>query len=582
VKRKISGPSETAEASSSIASHVERAHRYAADVTAGKILACKWVKLACQRHLNDLEQSKTDESYPYRFDEHKAARICRFVESLPHVKGDWARKDGRNLQIRLEDWQCFIYCAVFGWIRRDNRTRRFRKAYICVPRKNGKSALSAGLGLYMLAADGEAGAEVYTGATCERQAWEVFRPAKQMLERTPQLQQLFGIKAGARNLHTPEHGGRFQPLVGDPGDGASPSCGIVDEYHEHRTDRLYDTLLTGMGARLQPLLWIITTAGSNTGGPCRSFQTDCEKVLEGIVEQDDLFAIIYTIDEGDDWTSEEALRKANPNYDVSVYGSFLKAEQAAALASARKQSVFQTKHLNVWVGASVAWLNMTQWRALADPTLNEDDLRGCSCSMAADLSSKLDITAVVRVYRKKIERLDHFYVFARFYVPAERVKDPERTQYPTWKNSGHLTTTPGNVLDYDFIADDAISDIKRSKVAEFGFDPWNAEQFAQRIAKETPATPVEIPQQVRHLSEPMKQLEALTIDGRIHHDGNPVLAWMLSNVVARIDAKGNIYPNKERAQNSIDGAVALIMALSRELKRIAARSVYAIRGLRTL
>lgn len=551
-------------------------------MAAGRIDVCKWVRLACERHLRDLERS-ADPAYPYVFDEARATRATRFIEELPHVKGDWARRQpGKDNRIRLEPWQCFVVCSIFGWLHRETRYRRFRLAYICVPRKNGKSILAGGVANYMLAADGEAGAEVYTGATCERQAWEVFRPARLMVDRTPRLKELFGIRVGARNLCTPADGGRFEPLVGDPGDGSSPSCGVVDEYHEHRTDKLFDSLKTGMGARTQPLLLTITTAGSNIAGPCHSFQRDVEKVLDGAVERDELFGIIYTIDDADDWQSESALVKANPNYGVSVYAEFLRSEQKAAIASSRKQNVFKTKHLNVWVGASVSWLNMARWRALGDPALTEEDLRGARCWLAGDLSSKLDIASMVKVFRRKIDGLEHYYVFGKHYLPAERVNDPDFAHYAGWAHDGHLLTTPGNVIDYEAIADHAVADIKHYKVEEFGFDPWNAEQFAQKLARETPVIAVEIPQQVRTMSEPMKHLEALVIDGRLHHDGHPVLTWMVSNVVARLDAKGNVFPNKEKAESKIDGAVALIMALSRALVSAERKSVYATRGVRTL
>lgn len=436
----------------------------------------------------------------------------------------------------------------------------------------------------MLAADAEMGAEVYAGATCERQAWEVFRPARQMVERTPELQSAFGIKPVSRGLTIVENGSRFEPVVAQPGDGASPSCGIVDEYHEHRTDILVDTLRTGMGARRQPLLWIISTAGSNLEGPCLAMQRDVERVLEGSITRDDLFGIVYTIDKGDLWSDETALRKANPNFGVSVSAEFLRAEQQAAIQSARKQSVFRTKHLNEWVGASSAFINAARWRELADPALRRDQFRERDdlAYAAVDLSSKLDLTARVLVFRRKVEGVAHYYVFGQYYVPAERIKEPELEHYRTWVTEGYLTATPGHVIDYPSITDDTIAEVKECRVKEIGFDPWNSEHFAQSVAKATPAIAIEIPQQVRHLSEPMKQLEALVTAGRIHHDGNPVLAWMIGNLVAHLDAKGNIFPRKESQAAKIDGGVAVIMALSRAINPNTTQSVYTTRGVLTL
>jgi phage terminase large subunit-like protein len=436
----------------------------------------------------------------------------------------------------------------------------------------------------MLAADSEMGAEVYAGATCERQAWEVFRPAKQMVERTPELQAAFGIKPVSKGLTILENGSRFEPVVAAPGDGASPSCGIVDEYHEHRTDQLVDTFITGMGARRQPLLWIISTAGSNLEGPCLAMQRDVERVLAGSITRDDLFGIIFTIDKDDDWASPEALIKANPNYGVSVSEAFLKAQQNAAIQSARKQTVFRTKHLNEWVGASTAFINAARWRELADAALRRDQFRERDdlAYAAVDLSSKLDITSRVLVFRRMIEGAAHYFVFGRHFVPAERIREPELEHYRTWTIEGHLTTTPGHVIDYPSITDDTIAEIKECRIKEIGFDPWNSEHFAQSVAAATPAIAVEIPQQVRHLSEPMKQLEALVTAGRIHHDGNPVLAWMMGNLVGHIDAKDNVFPRKESAASKIDGAVALIMALSRALNPSTKTSIYSTRGVLTL
>ena len=528
-------------------------------------MACKWVKLACQRHLNDIAKSNKAE-FPYTFDPLKAGRICRFIEQLPHTKGDWAvSAGGRDNRIGLEPWQCFIFCCIFGWVHKATGLRRFRIAYVCVPRKNGKSILAAGAGLYMLANDGEFGAEVYTGATCKRQAWEVFRPAKQMVERTPRLREAFGLDALANTITLESSGSKFEPLVGNPGDGQSPSCAVIDEYHEHATDRLVDTMRTGMGARRQPLLWIITTAGSNIAGPCHEFQSDIEKILEGVLERDDTFGIVFTIDEGDDWTSPDALRKANPNYGISVFEEFLLTEQAAAVQNSSKQNVFQTKHLNIWVGAERSWMNAQQWKAIANAALKIEQFRGLPCWMAVDLASKRDIAAAVLVFRQLLDDVDHYYAFGRYFLPEAVAQDPKNKHYQKWVHNGHLLTTPGRVINYDAITESVSKDIKEFQVLELGFDPWNAEQFTQRVVTETGVQRIEIPNQVRFLSDPMKELDALVVDERFHHDGNPALAWMVSNIVARTDKKDNIFPNKERKESKIDGGVALIMALSRAL-----------------
>ncbi|MDC9583252.1 terminase large subunit, partial [Xenorhabdus sp. PR6a] len=342
--------------------NVNAANQYARDVVRGKIETGRSVKEACQRHLDDLAKEK-GKAFKYRFDKDLAERAAKFIQLLPHTKGEWAFK---RMPITLEPWQLFIVCSVFGWVHKGSRLRRFREVYTEIPRKNGKSAISAGVALYCFTCDDEFGAEVYSGATTEKQAWEVFRPARLMCKRTPMLVEAFGIEVNASNLNRPADGARFEPLIGNPGDGQSPSCAIVDEYHEHDTDDLYTTMLTGMGARRQPLMWGITTAGYNIEGPCYDKRREVIEMLSGNVPNDELFGVIYTVDEGDDWTSPDVLRKANPNMGVSVYADFLLSQQQRALNNPRLASVFKTKHLNIWVSAREAYFNMVSWKQCED------------------------------------------------------------------------------------------------------------------------------------------------------------------------------------------------------------------------
>lgn len=553
------------------------AERYAREVAAGTISACTTVVLACQRHLADLARS----DWAYRFDPAKADRICRFLELLPHVKGKWAANAER---IHLEPWQIFILAVLFGWVRAATGSRRFTLAYIEVGRKNAKSILAAGIGLYMFACDGEHGAEVYSGATTEYQAMEVFRPASQMIAKSRELAQHLGIEypPSAKKIAIPENGSRFEPVVRDPGDGASPHCGVVDEYHEHATDALFDTFRTGMGAREQPLELAITTAGFNTAGPCRLLHDDVVKMLEGLTSREELFGIIYSLDEGDDWTAENALIKANPNLGVSVGREFLLTEQAAAVKVARKQNVFKTKHLCVWVGANESYFNLQRWKALGDSRLRLEDCIGLPCVVSNDLSTKRDITARVLTFKKIVGAKEHYYVFTRFYLPEEQAMNPAAQHFEQWVRQGALRTTPGEVIDFDVVERETIDDVRASKAREFAFDPWNAAQFAQAIARETKAVPVEIQQSAKNLSAPMKELDTLIVDGRIHHDANPVMAWMIGNVTAHEDANENVFPRKGGEESKIDGAVALIMTLGRQMVAAPKRSVYATRGLRTL
>lgn len=545
--------------------HVDKAVKYAQAVLKGDQPACKWVRLACQRHIDDARKAKSDASYPYYFSQKKAEKACKFVEKMPHTKGKWA-KNGQTLT--LEPWQCFFLCMVFGWLRKADDLRRFRRAMLFVPRKNGKSALAAAIGLYMLTADGEFGAEVYSGATTERQAREVFTPAYYMVKRNAEFAEYYSLELSGTHknptaIYAEDTGSKFEPIIGKPGDGSSPHCAIIDEYHEHKTDEQVDTMETGMGAREQPLMLIITTAGSNLAGPCFQMQLDAQKMLEGVVEDDTTFALIYTIDKGDDWTKVETLRKANPNFGVSVSEDFLLARLNDAKNNARKQTVFQTKHLDMWVGARDAYFNVEKWQSLGDPSLKLEDFKGYPAYLGMDLASKYDIAALEIIIPLGG---DDYVEFGRYYLPEDTVADGVNEHYQGWYKDGFLEVTEGTLIDHKRIMGDILDLCKVLDVQELAYDPYQATMLVTALMDEGVPV-VETRQSIPNFSEPMKQLEGLIRAGTIRHTGNPVMAWMMSNVVASANAKDEVYPRKERDEAKIDGPVALILALGRCLVR---------------
>lgn len=547
--------------------YVNMANGYAREVVRGKLPACRYVIQACQRHLDDLAREKSA-SFGFRFDKDKAERAAKFVQLMPHTKGEWAFK---RQTLRLEPWQLFIICSVFGWVRKGSGLRRFREVYNEIPRKNGKSALSAPVGLYCFAADNEFGAEVYSGATTEKQAWEVFRPARLMAKRTPALLEHFGIEVNASNLNIPADGARFEPLIGNPGDGQSPSCAIVDEYHEHDSDDLYTTMITGMGARRQPLMWIITTAGYHIDGPCYDKRREVIEMLAGTVPDDELFGIIYTIDEGDDWTCPEVLAKANPNMGVSVFSEFLLAQQAKAIKSARFANIFKTKHLNVWVSAKAAYFNMAAWKACEDRSLTLAQFDGQELILSFDLARKLDMNAMARLFWRDIDGKRHYYSIApQFWVPEDTVFNSDNRRlaerYQKWMNLGELSTTEGAEIDYREILAEAKEAAAAGNVLEVPLDPAGATALAHELADEG-MTPITITQNYTNMSDPMRELEAAIQSGRFHHDGNSLLTWCIGNVIGK-HLPGNddvVRPVKESADQKIDGAVALIMAIGRAM-----------------
>jgi phage terminase large subunit-like protein len=533
----------------------DHAKAYARDVVAGVIPAGSYARLACERFLRDLER----EDWPYRYDAEKADRAVRFMQLMPHTKGKWAAKQERLV---FQPWQHFIECNLFGWVNKDSGLRRFRESYEEVPRKNGKSLRLAARGIFLFAADGEAGAEVYSGATSEKQAHEVFRPAWQMVQKLGGLRERYGIEQSGNpknpgTMYVTSDMSKFEAMIGKPGDGSSPHAALVDEYHEHDTDHMVDAMQTGMGAREQPLLSVITTAGSNLGGPCYEKRRDVIRILEGQVEDETIFGIIYSVDEGDEWDDPASLIKANPNYGVSVFEPFLLAQLEQARRSASKQNSFRTKHLNQWVGARTAWMNMLAWQR-QKRAFDIEDFEGCPCWVGVDLASKIDVAALVMVFQRE----GSFYLIPRFYVPESSLEDNEK--YRQFVMDGHMVATPGEMTDYAFIEQELIEIAARVELRDVAFDPAQANYLMTRL-QQAGLPIVDFAQTVNNMSEPMKEIEALTLSRRLWHDGNPGMTWMMGNVVARMDAKEHIYPRKETPGEKIDGPVAAIIAMGRAM-----------------
>lgn len=538
--------------------HVKAAETYVARVKSGKIPACKWVQLACERHRRDMASSITA-GFRYRFDRDKAERACKFLELLTHTKGEWAKKP-----LKLEPWQQFIVASLFGWVGKTTGYRRFRKARLYVPRKNGKSIFGAALGLLMFRFDSEPGAEVYCGATSEKQAYEVFKPARQMCHNSPQLVAAGGIIVNVSSLVSAD-GSKFEPIIGKPGDGSSPHCSICDEFHEHKTDELIATMETGMGARRQPMSIVTSTAGVDTAGPCREDWKICERILENLggFEDDTRFCIIYTIDPEDRWDCEESLIKANPNWGISVGCDYLLAEMRAAQQSAALQSRFKTKHLNQWVSSKNGYFNVSDWAALARPQIRREDYRETPSYLAGDLASKHDLVALMQLFCLPGRT---YALFGKYYIPEATLQLPENQHYRNWHIAGHIEVAGEDITDLEVFKDQAIAWCKEFDVVEMPSDPNRA--WGVYPALEREGIPiVEYRNTILTMSEPMKQLDALIRSGSIIHNGDPLLAWAIGNVTGKIDHKDNVYPNRDAPANKIDPVVATLMALGRAMTR---------------
>ena len=553
-----------------MASYADRARGYAERVVNGDEVTGKFERLACRRFLDDLKRQHTDD-FPYLLDEQMGDRCCRFIELLPHIKGQWARPeyvDGRlrYAKLKLEDWQVFIVMNVIGWVHQATRLRRFRRVYEEVARKNAKSTLAAALLLFLLVADAEPGAQVYSAATTGDQARLVFDDARHMALREPELIARFGVTVGMHDITVPGTASSAKPLnaEGSTLDGLNIHGAIVDELHAHKTRAVYDVLDTATGARSQPLIVMITTAGSDRSGVCYEQRDYTVKVLERTVSDERWFGIIFTIDEGDLWHDPSVWRKANPNYGISVLPDDIESQCRKALATPSAQGNFLTKRMNVWVNADSAWMDMQAWDNRADRTLTLERVAHLPCIIGNDLASKVDVAASIRLFYD--EQAAHYYLIPRFYLPERAVDQARNSQYDGWRRSGHLQVNPGDVTDFKLIQADLCEAARTLTLEEVPTDPFQAVQFISELLDEG-LPMVEMAQTVRTMSEPMKALEALVLEGRITHDGNPMMTWMVSNVVCHRDVKDNIYPRKEREENKIDGVVATLMALNRWMTR---------------
>lgn len=534
-------------------------------------MGCKWTKAACRRHLDDLARSAG--GWEYRFDENEANKWCKFAEKLPHVKGRWGSKT-----IRLEDWQCFFICCIFGW-RREDGTRRFRTAYLEVARKNAKTTIAAILGLGLMSIDGEQGPEVYSAATTREQASISWQVAKRMVMMEAGLRDRMGLHPGAHAILKEDNAGIFQAKSSDAEtlDGLNVHGAIIDELHAHKTRAVWDVLETATGSRTQPLLIAITTAGSNRSGICYEQRTYVTQILNrtlhahgglgykvdgNTTDDDSYFGVIYTLDDDDieNWQDESVWVKANPNFGISVHPDDMRrlARKAAQLASA--QPNFLTKRLNVWVNADSAWMNMVAWHKASNRQMTIDDFIGWDCFLGFDLSSKVDITSIAIIFRRD----GQYRLFGRHYLPEDRIEESGVAGYRNWAEDGHLIETPGNTIDEAQIEKDTRELIARLKPKAMGFDPGHGWQFFKRLSDEG-MTFTEVQPSVMNFSEPMKKFEELVLNGSLQHDGNLAMDWMIANVVCHRDAKDNIYPRKERDESKIDGPVAAIIALNRAL-----------------
>ncbi len=551
------------------------AEQYVDDVLGGRIPACRWARLACERYQSDREQGPDRGLW---FDEKAAKVVVAFFRLLKHSKGEWA---GRP--IVLEPWQQFVVWNLFGWKREDG-TRRFRTGYLEVARKNGKTTFAAGIGLYLLTADGEPGAEIYSAATKRDQARISHGEATRMVKASPHLRQM--VKVYRDNLHVPETASKFEPLGRDADsmDGLNVHGSIVDELHAHKTREVWDVLETATGARSQPLQLAITTSGYDRLSICYTLHEYTQKILDGVLQDDSWFGVIYTIDEDDAWEDEQNWGKANPNLGVSKRIDDLRRKALRAKEMPSALNAFLRLELDVWTQAETKWTPREHWDQCGT-AVDAEGLKGRQCYGGLDLSSTTDITAFVLVFPPQAEG-DAYQVLCRFWIPEDSMHERshrDRVPYEAWVRAGLIEATPGNVIDYDWIMAQIDRDMQAYDVTEVAFDRWGASRIQTRLMELGGEDfLVQFGQGFASMSPPMKELEKLILGHTLAHGNHPVLSWMADNLVARSDPAGNIKPDKEKSLERIDGMVALIMALDRATRHgPRRRSVYEDRGLET-
>lgn len=516
------------------------------------------LETACvRRQIDDLERGH---ERGLVWHEDQAQRAVGFCKLLKHWKGEHHGK-----AFIPEPWQehC-ILAPLFGWYRADG-LRRFRTGYVEVPRKNGKTSLAAVLGLQGLIADGEHGAEVYSAATMREQASILFNDAQNMIRLSPGL--LKRVTNWKHSITCESLNGSFKPVSADHNSlhGLNVSRCLVDEIHSHKTRDLWDVLVTATGARKQPLIIGITTAGYDRSSICWELHEYTRKVNEQAAIDDSWFGFIACADADDDPFDPKTWAKANPNLDVSIRLDYLEQESRKARGSPSYENTFRRLHLNQWTEQSVRWLPMTAWDECEDQ-FEESELAGEECFAALDLASTRDVNAFVLFFP------DSLRVLAYYWVPQDAHDDAtqrDRRQVMNWAANGLIRTTPGNVTDYATIVRDIMEISKKFQISTLGYDSWGpASALIQQLENEgfDSERLLEYRQGFSSMAAPTKELERLVIGGQLKHNGDPVLRWMASNVTVKQDPAGNIKPDKSKSSDKIDGIVALVMAIGLKIR----------------
>jgi phage terminase large subunit-like protein len=513
----------------------------------------------------------------YFFDPAAAQRVLDFFRLyLRHIEGEWAGKP-----LIPEQWQYQFLRDLFGWKRLAEGTRKYRLGYVEVPRKNGKSTMGAGVALYLAFSDQEPGAKVFSAATDRDQAAIVFDTASSMVKANPQLRDRCEIFK--RSIYVPRGNAVYRVLSGVPKKSGLNAHGIIfDELHEQPNRQLMDVLHTSTVARRQPVELYATTAGYDEQTICFEMHELALKVASGVADVPSLLPVVFAADEKkDDWTKEETWRKANPCFGISVKAEYLQTECEKALQVPAYQNTFKRFHLNIWTRQHELWMPKELWDACGEP-FHIEALEEQKCCMGGDLSSVEDLSSVAAVWPVLDSEtgIVHFFTRSWFWMPRENLRkkeDLDGAPYGLWAEQGFITLTEGNIIDYDFIRAEINRQGEHYPIQEIAFDRWNATQLITQLGGDG-FTVFPFGQGFASMAGPTKQLMDTVKARTLHHGGNPVLSWNVSNVSVRSDPAGNWKPDKAASKKRIDGAVALIMALGRASLHLDDVSAYDSRG----
>ena len=548
---------------------IRRLEGYVTGILDGSRPSCRYIKLACQRWLDDL---KRPDLY---FDSAAYLKICRFSRQFKHYKGPLA---GQFFE--PEDWQLFVFANIIGLKRSESGRRKYRLGDLYLPRKNGKTFLSAIFALWFLMMDGEAGAEVYMAALDQEQA-KLCYDAAITLGRGSIFGKLLKIYNSRLKTECPQVNGVMKPLSKDTQnkDGLNIHAAICDERHAWPSTEMLDVIKTGMGARPQPFILSISTAGVDVSNPYFSDVEAYKSEMTGAMPlEDDHFFMLYCPDEGDRWEDEETWIKTNPNLGVSLSWDYMRSTFNEAQVRGGSYIVsFQTKNLNLWVDAPKVWLP-DEDIALCNRPFDEGDLAGEECYVGIDLASKNDICATALFFPK------YMYVKFLFVIPEGKISErSDRVDYRKWMEEGWIVSCPGRVLDEGWYIATLFDQLRRYDVRCIAYDPWGMWDLKHQFSRYEDEL-MEYAQDIRHMSVPTKRLESEVLKHRMNFGGNPVLRWMMRNVVVYIDPNANVKLDKAKSRNKIDGVVALVDAIGGWLTRTNGRGgdMYDDHDLRTI